>query len=335
MKILIYFEAKNQIKKSGIGHAMQHQIKALDLVGVEYTLNPNESFDILHINTVGPNSQRVINKARKKGAPIIYHAHSTEEDFKDSFLFSNLVAPFFKKRLIKLYSQADLILTPTLYSKGLLENYGLENEIIAISNGIDIEQLKYNEENIQKFKETYELNNCFVAISVGLYFERKGILDFIDIARKNPQIKFIWFGHTNNLLIPKKIRKAMRNKPKNLIFPGYITGDIIKGAFLGADVFMFPTHEETEGIVVLEALAAKQQVLIYDIGVYDGWLENKKNCYKAKDKEELSNILVQLQENSIPRTATAGYEIAKQLDINNIAKKLVKIYAQVLQEDRD
>ena len=54
-----------------------------------------------------------------------------------------------------------------------------------------------------------------------------------------------------------KIKKAIKSKPNNVIMPGYIAGDIIEGAYASADVFFFPTYEETEGIVVLEALASK------------------------------------------------------------------------------
>ena len=40
-----------------------------------------------------------------------------------------------------------------------------------------------------------------------------------------------------------------------------------------ADAFFFPSREETEGIVVLEALASHQDVVVRDIPVYKGWLD--------------------------------------------------------------
>ena len=43
---------------------------------------------------------------------------------------------------------------------------------------------------------------------------------------------------------------------------------------------------KTEGIVVLEALASKQNVLVRDIPVYNGWLEDSKNCY-GEDKRRI------------------------------------------------
>jgi len=122
MKVLLYFEAEKLIQTSGIGRAFAHQKEALKKAGMAFTINPKDDYDILHINTVGPSSSHMISEAKKAGRKVIYHAHSTEEDFRNSFLFSNQLAPLFKKHLIKLYSSADLILTPTPYSKELIKN---------------------------------------------------------------------------------------------------------------------------------------------------------------------------------------------------------------------
>ncbi|WRK54382.1 hypothetical protein SD457_05370 [Coprobacillaceae bacterium CR2/5/TPMF4] len=66
MKIKLYFGRENTIKKSGIGRAFIHQKKALELTGIPYTVDFDDlDYDILHINTVWPDSYRIINQARK------------------------------------------------------------------------------------------------------------------------------------------------------------------------------------------------------------------------------------------------------------------------------
>ncbi len=90
------------------------------------------------------------------------------------------------------------------------------------------------------------------------------------MAKKMPQYKFIWFGSTPKALITGEVRKVLKNHPDNVIFPGYIVGEVIQGAFSGADCFFFPSHEETEGIVILEALASSQKIVIRNIGAYKG-----------------------------------------------------------------
>ena len=86
---------------------------------------------------------------------IVFHAHSTMEDFKNSFMFSNLLAPLYKKWLIHMYNYGDLIITPTPYSKSILESYGIKKPIYAISNGIDVKQFGYDQQKVEKFKKIF------------------------------------------------------------------------------------------------------------------------------------------------------------------------------------
>ena len=117
MRILLYTENEKLLAKSGLGKAIKHQMKALELAGISYTTNPFDDYDILHINTYFPVSYRLACKAKKRGKKIVYHAHSTEEDFRNGFVFSKQVSPLFKKWLIRCYSLGDVIVTPTCYSK--------------------------------------------------------------------------------------------------------------------------------------------------------------------------------------------------------------------------
>ena len=99
-------------------------------------------------------------------------------------------------------------------------------------------------------------------VSAGHFFERKGILDFIALARRMPGVRFFWFGHTDPALVPRAVRKAMQAAPPNLCFAGFVTQAALRDAYCGADAFLFCSHEETEGIVVLEALACGVPVLL-------------------------------------------------------------------------
>lgn len=332
MKVLLYFEGEKMISKSGVGRAMKHQMAALASQGIEYTLSADDDYDILHINTVGLNSSYMIKKARSQGKKVIYHAHSTEEDFRNSFTFSNQIAPFFKKRLCYLYGKADMIITPTPYSKSLLEGYGITVPIHAVSNGIDLQRFNYNEEKIRLFRDFFKLHkDDKVIICVGLFFVRKGILDFIEVAKRMPEYKFIWFGHVPLYSIPKNIRDIVtKDHPENVIFPGYVNGPVIEGAFCGADAFFFPSMEETEGIVVLEALASYQQVVVRDIPVYNPWLQDHVNCFKGKNVEEFVMLLHKIIRKELPDVSKNGRRTAEQRSITAIGKELRNIYDEVL-----
>ncbi|HBY19757.1 MAG: glycosyl transferase family 1 [Clostridiales bacterium GWE2_32_10] len=331
MKVLLYAEWLKYISISGIGRAVYHQKKALEENNIAYTTDCNDDFDIVHINTLGPKSYLLARKNKKLGKKVIIHAHSTEEDFRNSFVGSNLASKIFKKWIITVYSLADQLITPTPYSKRILLSYGLNPNIEYISNGIDLKYFKKDIALGQTFREKYGFTKeDKIVIAVGLPIERKGILDFVELAKRLPKYKFVWCGHVNSLYLPAKVKKVLKNHPKNVHFLGYVEKEMMRGAYSGSDLFITLSYEECEGIVLLEALASRQKVLIRDIGAYEGWMSDGVNCYMAKDNNEFEEKIVGLVENRLEDLSEKGYEVVKERDITKIGEKLISIYEETL-----
>lgn len=331
MKVLLYTEGEKLLSKSGLGKAIKHQMKALEQEKIEYTTNIHDDYDIAHINWYGPSSFSLAKKAHKLGKKVVYHAHSTEEDFKGGFIFSKQISPAFKKWLIACYSLGDVIITPTEYSKKLLEGYGIDKKIYAISNGIELDKFKKDKKLRQKFREEYKLKDSDkVIIGVGLYIERKGIVDFVELAKRLPEYKFIWFGYSPLSAATKDVRDAVNTKLDNLIFAGYVEQIKIVEAMNGCDLYLFPTYEETEGIPIIEACACKTKSLIRDIPIFEDWLEDHKNTYKAKDIDEFEIKIKKILNNELPDLTEEAYKVAQSRDIKKIGKKLKQVYEEVL-----
>lgn len=334
MKVLLHTGKFKEVEKSGVGRAIIHQKKALDIMHIPYTTDINGDYDIVHINTIFPESLLLAKKCKKQGKKIIFHAHSTEEDFRNSFKLSNAVSPLFKQWLKSCYGSADLLITPTEYSKKLLEKYDLNKEIVAISNGIDLDFFNLDKCHPDEFRKKYGYaKDDKVIMSVGLYIERKGILEFLELARRMPNYKFIWFGYTKPSLIPENISRAIKNKPDNVLFPGYINSEELRDAYSGCDIYIFPTKEETEGIVLLEALALKTKTIVSDIPIYDTWLHDGVDIYKAKDVDDFESKIRKIIDKQLPDLTEQGYKVAKKRDIKSIGKKLKKVYEHVLEKD--
>ena len=333
LKVLLYTENEKLIGKSGLGKAIKHQIQALKENNIEYTTNPNDDYDIVHINFYGPKSYLLAKKAKKNGKKVIYHAHSTEEDFRNSFLLSNAIAPTFKKWLIKCYSLGDHILTPTPYSKKLLEGYGITVPITDISNGIDVQFFEHNDILGKEFKKEFNYkSNDKIIMGVGLYIRRKGIIDFVELAKRLPEYKFIWFGYSPLAAATQDVRDAVNTKLDNLCFAGYVEPQILRKAYSGCDLYLFPTYEETEGIPILESMAAHLPSLIRDIKVFDEWLIDGKNVYKAKNIDEFEDKIKDILNKKLPDLTSEAYKVSKSRDIKIVGKKLIKVYKDVLKE---
>ena len=333
MKVLLYTEGEKMTSNSGLGKAIKHQMKALESANVEYTTNLKDDYDIIHINFYGPRSYHLAKKAHRKGKKVVYHAHSTEEDFRSGFIFCKQLAPLFKRWLIKCYSLGDVIVTPTPYSKRLLEGYGIKKKIYAISNGIELDLFKKDEAAGERFRKEYNYKKeDKVIIGIGLYITRKGIVDFVELAKRMPEYKFIWFGYSPLAAATEDVRKAVNTKLDNLVFAGYVKQQVIKDAMNGCDVYLFPTYEETEGIPIIEACACKTTAIIRDIPIFEEMLEDGKNVYKAKNIDEFEEKIRGVITGNLPKVGERAYKVAEERDIKKVGEQLKKVYEDVLKD---
>ncbi|MBF0775200.1 glycosyl transferase family 1 [Streptococcus azizii] len=331
MKVLLYLEGKTVLEKSGIGRALYHQMEALDLAGIPYTTDLLGDYDVVHINTYGPRSWLLLQAAKRRGKKVILHGHSTMEDFRNSFIGSNLLAPLVGKYLASMYQQADFVITPSDYSKKLIQGYGVTTPIVAVSNGIDLDKYQKDPRKEAIFREHFGLAaDQPVVVCAGLYFRRKGIEEFVQVAERMPHIRFIWLGSVNKWIIPSYIRKIVNgDHPENVSFPGYFKGAVFQGAMSGADAFFFPSYEETEGIVVLEALASHQQVVLRDIPVYEGWID-ENSAELGQNVDDFVASIQKILDRQVDKRE-AGYQVAASRSLDKVSYQLADAYRQVME----
>lgn len=331
MKVYIYSQFQKMIEKSGVGRAIYHQKKALEQQGVQ-VVDRKEDADVIHINTIFPGSVSMAMWAKRHGKAVVFHAHSTKEDFANSYVGSNQFAGLFGRWITYCYQLGDNIITPSRYSKQLLRTYGIKKPVHVISNGIDTSYYQRLSMDRSKFREKYGYKDSDkIIMSVGLWIERKGILDFVELAKRMPEYQFIWFGQSDLRTVPAKVREAVETKLPNLHFAGYVGKEELRQAYAACDLFLFPSYEETEGIVVLEALAMKIPVLLRDIPVYDGWIHNGFSAYMAEDNEDFEKLTKGILEKEMPSLVKNGYEVAKQRDIGKIGERLLQVYEEACQ----
>ena len=171
-----------------------------------------------------------------------------------------------------------------------------------------------------------------MVISAGHTIERKGILDYIALARRMPWVKFIWFGHTPEHLVPRPIRKEVANAPPNLFFSGFVGQEELRDAYCGADVFAFLSPEETEGTVVLEALSCGIPVVLRDIPVYRGWLEDGVQVWMARDTPGFEQRIRGVLSGTLPDLTTAGREAVRERSLEAVGEQLKQIHEGKLPE---
>jgi len=324
MKISHYFEFEDAVT-GGISESVKNQRKMLDRIGLEYTTEPTLDADVFHCNLMGPRSVWYARRARSKGVPVVAHTHVTAEDFGDSFRFTNALAKPLRPYLERAYGLADALVCPSEYNRGLIETY-TDVPTTVISNGVDREKLDGYESLAERYRERYDLESPVVFL-VGHVIKRKGLETFVETARRLPDMEFVWFGPIDRSLKGRSTTSLIADAPANCTFTGYI--DDIRGAYAAGDIFFFPTHEENEGIALLEAMTAGKPVVVRDIETFS-WLDDGENSLKVDDNDGFVDALDRLRTpERRERLGANAAERSEAFSLSAVAGRYEGLYEEV------
>jgi glycosyltransferase involved in cell wall biosynthesis len=323
MRVAHYLELEGQVS-GGIRESVRHQRQMLDERDIEYTVEPTLDVDLLHLNLMGPRSAYYAKRAAKREIPVVVHTHVTAEDFGDSFRFTNLLSRPLRPYLERVYRLGDLLLCPSEYNQRLVREYA-DVETRVISNGVDTSKLDGHEQLREAALEKYDLSPP-VVFMVGHVIQRKGLETFVETARQLPETDFVWFGPLDRHLKGRPTKNLIDGAPANCTFPGFI--EDIREAYAAGDIFFFPTHEENEGIALLEAMAAGVPVLVRDIETFS-WVEDGTHGLKV-EQDFLSALEALRDPDRRERLGARAAELAAEYDISNVASELEACYAEVV-----
>ena len=111
----------------------------------------------------------------------------------------------------------------------------------------------------------------FVVFGDGQVQERKGIDDFVKMAKANPDVQFIWAGGFSFGKITdgySHYKDMVDNPPKNLTFAGIVDRKKLVKYLNIADLFVLPSYDELFPMSVLEAFSCGTPVLLRDLDLY-------------------------------------------------------------------
>ena len=328
MKVSHYFEFESRVT-GGIRESVAHQRKMLDRLGIEYTTEPTLEADVFHCNLLGPRSAWYARRASRCGIPVVANTHVTAEDFGDSFRFTNALAKPLRPYLEWAYGLADALVCPSEYNRGVIESYA-DVPTTVISNGVDREKLAGFEELETTYRERYDLAEPVVFL-VGHVIKRKGLETFVETARRLPDVDFAWFGPLDLPLKGRETTALIEGAPENCTFTGYV--DDVRGAYAAGDVFCFPTHEENEGIALLEAMTAGKPVVVRDIETF-AWLEDGRECLKTAADAGVDAFVEAIERLADPdlreRIGTNAAARSGEFSLETVAERYRSLYEEVI-----
>ena len=146
-------------------------------------------------------------------------------------------------------------------------------KITYIPNFVDHEKFKpLQKDEINELKQKYGVPvDRFIVLGCGQIQTRKGFDDFVEVARQNPDMTFIWAGGFSFGKITdgyKKYKKLLENLPQNMIHLSIIDREYMNEVFNICDVLFMPSFIELFPMTILEACNVYKPFLVRDLDLY-------------------------------------------------------------------
>ena len=218
----------------------------------------------------------------------------------------------------------------------VLIQYGITVPTEILPTGINLE--KFNTTKETDFKIMHDISaERPVLVHVGRVAYEKNIAFLLQVVaaikRKIPDILFVIAGEGP---AEKNLRRLARRLglENNVLFVGYLRDQAaLNGCYRAADLFIFASQTETQGLVLLEAMALGGPVLsTAHMGTRDILLNNGAGAWVTKDNVDVfAADAIKLLQNKGARDKLGkdGRRYAESWSVPTLTEELIGIYGQL------
>lgn len=290
----------DSVKGQGVGSAYLEQVKlvtegASDIFDIR--INDWRDADIIHHHTVEP--MNYLRMKTSRGINVSY-VHFLPETLDGSINLPKAAFDIFKKYVVDFYKSADYLVVVNPIFISALEAHGIDREKIKyIPNyvsKVDFNRKSDKEVNALR-KELNIKPSDFVVLGVGQVQTRKGVLDFVEVAEKMPDVTFVWCGGFSFGTITdgyKELKKVFDNPPSNVRFLGIVPREKMNDMYNIADVLFMPSYNELFPMSILEASNVEKPILLRDLELYKDILF--KNYLIGTNNDEFAKAIKTLKD---------------------------------------
>ena len=291
----------DSVKGQGVLSATEEQINLVTegLKDYQVVVNQLKTYNITHIHTINPDFL-IKSVIIRQNRPMIASVHFLPETLEKSISLPRPIKKLFYKYVLQFYKQADYLVTVNPRFIEDLEHYGIPKERITyIPNFVSRDTFyKITDRSKVTLRESFGLDpDKFTVVSAGQLQMRKGVLEFIDLAKKMPDIQFVWAGDFAFKGISegrKEIMEHMDELPSNVHFLGLVERERMNEFFNMGDVMLQLSFEELFPMTILESMNANIPLLLRDLREYRPILFDY--YLKGNSQVQFQEILRQLQQ---------------------------------------
>ena len=294
IKIRVFSKATT-VPGQGVGAAYIEQLNLIQQSKRLVVLQPNEPRpDLVHIHTI--NFRYWLAMLFIK-IPRVVYVHFLPSTLSSSIKLPRLFFGILKWYVKVFYKTAShLVVVNPIFIDPLMKMGIKQERIVFIPNYVDESKFATKVSNTSIRKQLQFKR--FTVLGVGQVQHRKGVLDFIEVAKKLPAVDFVWaggFSFKGMTAGYEELKKVMDNPPSNVRFLGIVPREKMNELYHGCDLFFLPSFDELMPMSVLEAAVCDKPILLRDLELYQPVFF--KHYLSAHDVDGFVKMIKQLSEN--------------------------------------
>jgi glycosyltransferase involved in cell wall biosynthesis len=300
-------------------------------------------FDLVHIQTPFVAHYLGLRLARQLGIPAVVSYHTFFEEYL--FHYFPFVPKAFMRYLARRFSrtqcnQVDGILVPSTAMAAVLKDYRVRRPMHILPTGIQLEKLCCDPAHAVAFRQRLGIDeNRPCLVHVGRIAHEKNIEFLIQVIHRVkqtiPELAVIIAGEGPALAAIKSLVKTLQLE-QTVYFVGYLDrSSSLLHCYRAADGFIFASRTETQGLVLLEAMALGVPVVSTAVMGTRDILQPQLGCLVAEETiEDFSARVLQLLGDELlhNRLSRQAIDYVQRWTSTEMAGRMADFYRSVCRE---
>lgn len=284
----IYFDPEDKLMKYGEALKLMPELAA-------------ENYDVVHINTPFVAHYLGLKIAKTLNIPVVETYHTFFEDYLHHYLpwMPQPLARGLARMISKKQCNAvDAIVAPSQPMLDVLRGYGITVQAEVIPTGLQDKSFEAADGDAFRVKYGIALDRPMLLYVGRVAFEKN--IDFLlgmakVLSDERPDVLLVVTGEGPAEKSLHQLAKSL-NLDNNIQFIGYLNRETeLNACYQSADVFVFASKSETQGLVLLEAMAQGTPVVaIAELGTASILIEGEGALIAPENTTEFANRVLQL-----------------------------------------
>lgn len=300
-------------------------------------LIPKEKFDIIHSNSpfgLGLLAKRL---AKKAGIPYVYSFHTLFTDYLHYIPLPKSLSKALLLSYMKSFCRTcERIIAPNLTTLGYIQGHGISGNFEIIPSGVDTELAE--KASGKGLREKHGIpGTANVMLYVGRLSKEKNLPFLLAAFRKiSERCASAYLVFAAGGPEEQNLKRLSRESgiAERVVFAGQVKYPGILDYYKSADVFVFASKTETQGLVIAEAKACGLPVVAINAGgIKESIVDGEDGFLASENLELFCGKAALLCENNTLRAAMgkkAKENAFRDFSCNNVAKKLESVYNSLL-----